>query len=200
MTRYPRKTAPGVKDGKVQRKNRTAPTPNFYDTPQRVPALDRWRPGPGHRHLLRKRDIVDFVSILPDWEELSKGLNVVLLATAEDNTAGWCDIGVVAVCAWPRTIWMEVWPWFYEQHGEIYERLGVPCRRVKGAVRLEFTEATARAFQLVHILLHELGHHHDRMTNRSKFYAARGEGYAEDYANRYMETIWDRYTQVFDLY
>jgi hypothetical protein len=65
--------------------------------------------------------------------------------------------------------------------------------------QLEWTESQARACQLLHVLLHELGHHHDRMTNRSKTRAARGEPYAERYALRYEAGIWDAYLQEFGL-
>ncbi len=47
------------------------------------------------------------------------------------------------------------------------------------------------------VFLHELGHHHDRMTTRSRSQAARGERYAETYANRYAERIWDAYQAEF---
>ena len=50
----------------------------------------------------------------------------------------------------------------------------------------------------MHILLHELGHHHDRITTRSKVRASRGDSYAEQYALRYADRIWDEYFRVFD--
>jgi hypothetical protein len=49
----------------------------------------------------------------------------------------------------------------------------------------------------MHVLLHELGHHHDRMTTRSRNEAARGESYAETYANRYADRIWEAYEAEF---
>ena len=64
---------------------------------------------------------------------------------------------------------------------------------------LKWTESIARAWQLVHILLHELGHHHDRMTTRSRCRASRGEVYAERYALDYADRIWDRYINEFGL-
>src|SRR5260370_858772 len=42
----------------------------------------------------------------------------------------------------------------------------------------EFNEATVQAFQLINVLLHELGHHHDRMTSPGQRRATRGERYA----------------------
>ncbi len=56
------------------------------------------------------------------------------------------------------------------------------------------------AVQNLHILLHELGHHHDRITTRSRRRASRGESYAEQYARTYEERIWADYLRRFPLY
>jgi hypothetical protein len=199
MRRIRRKTAMKVVNGAVQRKNRHAPTPNYYNTPQIIPAIDRERPGPGHRHVLKKRDIVDFISILPDWDELSKGLNAILLASVEDDTAGWHMPGIVAICAWQRELWMHCDRDFYEGHRDIFKRLGVPSEKSSGGVLCKFSESTVRAYQLLHILLHELGHHHDHMTTRSRKRASRGEGYAERYARAYESVIWERFLEILGL-
>jgi hypothetical protein len=63
----------------------------------------------------------------------------------------------------------------------------------------EFNETTVQAFLLVHVLLHELGHHHDRMTSPRQRNTTRGERYAEEYARRYEKRIWSAYRQVFKL-
>jgi hypothetical protein len=84
----------------------------------------------------------------------------------------------------------------------LFERLGVETAPVRDGwddEQLKWTESQARAYQLLHVLLHEFGHHHDRMTNRSKTRAARGEPYAERYALRYEAGIWDAYLQEFGL-
>jgi hypothetical protein len=97
---------------------------------------------------------------------------------------------------------------YYAEHAEIFQRLRIPCRplAIPGARSErsplyvgEFTEATARAFQLLHILLHELGHHHDRMTSRSQKKPTRGEKYAEVYAHTHERLIWERYVRTFGL-
>ena len=194
-----RKTAPKVVDGKVQHKNRRALTPNYYNTPQDIPVLERQRAGKDHKHVIRKKHLIDFISILPDWDELSVGLDAVLLAPYIETADGWYDDGVVAVCAWPRSIWTEWVDRYYKEHEDILSRLGVSCEKIRGAYRCKFTEGTARAYQLLHILLHELGHHHDCMTTRSKRYASRGETYAEQYARRYSDVIWNRYLETLGL-
>ncbi len=200
MHRMNRKTAPKVVGGKPQRKNRWQRTPNCYNTQQELPAIDRRRPGPGYRHVLKKRDIERFVGLLPDWSELSLGLNVVQLAPGRPTYDGWHRPGVVAVCAWEIDQTIEVSGWYYREHRAIFEQLGVPCTQLSDdEFCCEFGDSTIRAYQLLHILLHELGHHHDRMTTRSKRQASRGEGYAERYALNYADTVWESYLREFGL-
>jgi len=194
-----RKTAPRVRGGKVQRKNRTDLSPSVFLTEPGHPVIHRERPGPGFRHLCHKRDIERFLSILPDWAELSAGLRVVLLATAEDSF-GWCAYGVVALCAWERELWQTLLPEFVAEHQVVYDRLGVPRETLDdGNIVCQFTEDTARAFQLLHVFLHELGHHHDRITTRRKLNISRGESYAEQYAHQYADRIFDAYVREFRL-
>ena len=86
---------------------------------------------------------------------------------------------------------------FYLNHQAVFQRLGVDTEKRKRGFLCRFTEAQVKAYQLLHILLHELGHHHDRMTTRSQREAARGEDFAEQYALRYEQTIWERYVELF---
>lgn len=202
MRQARRKTTPKVKDGKVQRKNRSAETPNYYNTPPEVPAIIRERPGRGCRHLLRKQDIVDFLSILPDWEDLSRGLNAIILGSGGGSSYGWWEPGEIVICAWDRELRQEWTREYVDEHSHYLDRLDVPFSRTdtyggKPIYTCEFTEESARAFQLMNVLFHELGHHHDCMTTKSQRDAARGESYAEQYANRYAVVLWERYFEVF---
>src|SRR5262249_44764244 len=61
----------------------------------------------------------------------------------------------------------------------------------------EFTPATVQALLLVHLLFHELGHHHDCMTSPHQRPTTRGERYAEEYAQRHEAAIWSSYCRVF---
>ncbi len=200
MRTFHRKTTPKVVGGKPQRKNRWRETPNYHNTAQDIPVIDRQRPGSGYKHLLMKRDVVRFIALLPDWDELSKGLDAIVLAPGDWTTDGWHRPGIVAVCAWERELWREVCSWYYIQHKRIFKQIGVPCSQTAdGDFLCKFTESTARAYQLLHVLLHELGHHHDRMTTKRKQQASRGEAYAERYANRYASMTWERYWEEFGL-
>ena len=198
MAQFHRRTAPKVRGGKVQKKNRTQRSPGYRNHEQDTPVIDRLNPGPGFRHVLRKGDVERFLTLLPDWEELSRGLDAVLLAPGEARLYGWHRPGRIAVCAWPRAI-IEQWSvWFAIEHIDALERLDVSVEKLGGKrVRIHWTEAGVRGFQLMAVLLHELGHHHDRMTTRSRRRVARGEAYADEYAARYADRIWDRYLDEF---
>ena len=198
MPGFNRRTAPRVVGGKVQRKNRSARTPNYWNTPQVQPVIDRQRPGAGFRHLLKKSDVERFIRLLPKWGELSTGLSAILLAPGDD-CYGWHRPGVVALCAWDIALWQWSTGDFFAGHVELLDRIGVPHEAADGGWLCKFEPATVRAFLLVHVFLHELGHHHDRMTTRSQRRPSRGEHYAEEYARRFEPVILDRYFNEFGL-
>lgn len=201
MTAFNRKTTPRVKRGRVQKKNNWTETASYYNMALRYPVVDRKRPGPGYRHILKQKDLHEFIGILPDWQELSKGLNAVVLAPGEWRLDGYYDFapGVVHICAWESRLWTQDTPDYYDDHHDIYERLGVPCERHDGHILCKWTHPTARAYQLLHIFLHELGHHHDHITSKTPERANRGESYAEAYAREYQTRIWERYISRFGL-
>jgi hypothetical protein len=194
-----RRQAPKVKGGRVQKKNNWELSAHYSQVAGLGFVIDRQRPGKGYRHLLRQTDVERFVALLPDWDELARGLDAIVLAEGEFDTHGWCDNGVIGVCAWPRELVESVDHRYAADHHAVLDQLGVPVRRFASVYRLEWTEETARAFQLLHILLHELGHHHDRISTRSQREASRGESYAERYAVEHGAQIWDRYVAEFGV-
>jgi len=198
MFTYPRRSAPKVRDGKVQRKNRWSPTRNGANVQQ--PQIKRQRPGWGYRHLVVKEHLRRFIRLIPEWGILSVGLNMLILAKGSDDALGWYAPGRVALCAWERDIILsETSHRFYWEHQGILQRLGVPCLELSDGWQIRFDENTARAFQLIHVLIHELGHHHDRITTWSKRGPTRGERYAEAYARRYEDLLVVRYRNEFGL-
>ena len=197
MGHYRRKNAPRVRDGDVQFKSNHTLTYHWSQVHLDRYVVDRERPGVGYRHLLRQADLHRFVALLPDWEELSRGVDVLLLAQGDPDALGWYSQGNVAVCAWRREL-PGVWcTGFVEEHEPVLERLNVPREERDDGTWLGWDEQTARGFQLMHILLHELGHHHDRMTTRSQARCSRGEPYAEGYALRYADELWKAYFREF---
>jgi len=176
---------------------RVEPTPTYWNTKLSQPVVDKQRPGPGFRHVLRRSDVLRFIELIPNWDELAKDLDAIVLAEGDEETEGWYTEGVVGICAWDRKIWRRHPRHYYDENKGVFERLGVACERRGERVLCKFTEKQAKAFQLLNILLHELGHHHDRINTRSKLECSRGEPYAEDYALKYEKIIWERYLEVF---
>ncbi len=200
MRRSQRKTGTKVRDGKVLRKNRTELSNHYSQVRQHETVIDRLRPGDGYKHYLTIADVRRFINILPDWHELSYGLDAIILDEG-GGAMGWHWDGIVAICAWERELDSEWDNEFVQQHVAILDRLGVerePMPNDSEGTRCYFDESSIKGFQLMHVLLHELGHHHDRMSTRTKRSSARGETYAESYALRYSEQLWDAYFQVFN--
>ncbi|MDB5340991.1 MAG: hypothetical protein JWN70_6610 [Planctomycetaceae bacterium] len=193
-----RKTAPKVRDGKVQSKNCRAVTPHYLNSVQPVLVFDRQKPGAGYRHLVHQAELRQFVTALPEWDVLQCGLDAVVQAEGDADCLGWHRTGVVAVTAWNRGFSLTGCDRsFIADHEGLLQKLRVPCSGSGMTWVLEFNQATARAFQLVHVLVHELGHHHDRMTTRARRRPCRGEGFAEAYALRHEAEVLDLYWQMF---
>ncbi len=203
MRHINRKATPKVVDGQVQKKNNSERSPGYYDTPPPALVIDRQRPGKGYQHVLMQQDIETFIGLLPEWNELSKGLNAIVLAPGHRQYFGYHTPGVVHICAWNAELWLryrenEVG---LDKNLPVFRRLGVPCEPDEsGYIHCEFNPSTVRAFQLLDVMLHELGHHHDRMTTKSKVRASRGEPYAEAYALRHEAVIWERYQEAFGVF
>jgi hypothetical protein len=198
MIRHVQTKGTRVKNGRVLPARKLAPTPNYDNTPQEWPFIDRRKPGKGFRHVITVAEMRRFLELLPDWREISKGLNAIVLAAGDVDCMGWHRAGVVAVCAWPRDMIQRWDSEFVSEHESILDRLGVArARENQCLTHCDFNESTARGFSLMHIFLHELGHHHDRMSTRGQLDSARGEDYAEEYALRYSEQIWDAYFDSF---
>lgn len=163
----------------------------------RRPQIVRERPGKGYRHVLRRRDVETFLSILPDGDELMAGLDRVVLAAGDPELHGWYQTGSIAICAWSRELRQAMTHANYQRDRAVLEELGVPIERRAHDVLVHFDEATIRGFQLMEVFLHELGHHRDRVTTRSRVWCARGEPFAERYAVEYGERVWARYREAF---
>ena len=156
-------------------------------------------PRKGYRHLLKRRDLERFVELIPAWDELSEGPSWIVLSRNTDYF-GWHVPGVVAVCAWETDLWhRDLSKGWYWEHVDVLERLGVDVWKDGPHWVAEWTEDQARAFQLLNVFLHELGHHHDRMTTRSTRRPARGESYAEQFGRELADEMWDDFLRVFPL-
>jgi hypothetical protein len=191
---FNRKTAPKVRDGRVQKKNRHAPT--------RLNSLSVGleRPQPGLRHVTTRQDIWKFIRLLPDWKRVSTDLDLIYLAADSDDDDGWYEYPQhpsIALSAWPEDLIMRPSEEYFAEHSQIFRMLGIRHEFTDGGeIVCQFTEDSARAYQLLHIFLHELGHHHHRIT-KGRGRSAGTEKEAEDYAIRWHRRIWRSYCEQF---
>ena len=193
-----RKTTPKVKGGRVQKKNNHKRTPNYWNTRLKELQVDIEKPGKGYKHFLKKRDIIRFLALLPHYEELAVELDAVILAEG-GGPDGWYSNGVLAICAWDKDKTVSLNREYFDDHRELFERLNVKYEIKAKSVVCDFTEEQIIAYQLLHIFLHELGHHHDRLTTKNKTHMGRGEPFAESYAFKYEKVIWNRFFEEFKM-
>lgn len=194
--KFNRRTATKVKDGRVQRKNRHRPTGHDGFV------LDRESPGRSFRHVVTKRDVQAFIDIVPEWERYSERLERILLAAP----VGDCDgahqffhreeTGAIYLHAWREDLWTTISVPYFDHHQHIFDRLGVSYDRKEDIVTCRFTEAQARAFMLLHVFMHELGHHYDRI-HQEHLGSSKGEDYAERFATSRFEQLFPEYVRVF---
>jgi len=193
---FNRRTATKVKDGRVQRKNRHRPTGhNGY-------ILDRESAGRGFHHVVTKRDVQAFIDIIPEWQRFSERLERIVLASHNNQDDGAHEFfhreetGAIFLHAWPDDLWREFVTPYFEAHQKIFERLGVSYDRLEDGVMCRFTETQARAFMLLHIFMHELGHHFDKI-HQKHIGSTKGEDYAERFATNRFEQLFPAYVRVF---
>lgn len=189
-----RKTTPKVRNGVVQTKNRNAPT--------RLNSLSVGIDSSGGRHVVSKEDIWKFIRLIPDWKRVSKDLDFIYLARClNDEVDGYYEFPqhpTIVLNSWEEDLTATIFNSDYiRQHQGLFDRLGVEVTEDEsGNTLLRFDEDSARAFQLLHIFLHESGHHHYRITQgRGK--DGGSEKYAEAYALKMERKIWKRYCEAF---
>ncbi|MFL5844320.1 MAG: hypothetical protein ACJ762_06470 [Solirubrobacteraceae bacterium] len=198
-----RRGALRVRDGRVLRKNNWKPDHrDYYALPQADIQIERAHPGPGYRHVVTVPQVRDFLGLLPDWDELAVGLRAISLWEGSVDRLGLWNPGVVVLNAWDQDLWWDnTHVDWVDKNQQMLELLNVEIVQ-HGEQRiwleLRWTEAQARAFSLLDVLVHELGHHHDWMTNAGED-ASRGEPYAEAYVRRVQQTIWPAYAARFDV-
>jgi hypothetical protein len=193
---FNRRSAMKVKNGRVQPKNRHRPTGHEGYV------LDRESPGRGFCHVVSKRDVQAFIDIVPEWHRFSERLERIVLASPSDDCDGLYEFyhreetGAIFLHAWGEDLWTDLTAPYFESHQHIFERLGVSYDRLRDCVMCRFTEAQARAFMLLHIFMHELGHHYDRIRQKH-LGSSNGEDYAERFATNHFEHLLPVYIHVF---
>jgi hypothetical protein len=197
-----RKVTPKVKDGAVQKKHRHALTAHAGYT------IVRHTAARGYRHIISQRDIRDFIDIIPDWDRLAEGLESIVLTShggdEHERHIGRYRVfhrektGSIEIPAWDGDFWVAHTTAYFEQHRAVLERIGVAHERLdEESVECRYTERQARAFLLLHVFMHELGHHVDRMTTKQRASGKRGEDFAERYAVDLLDRLWPLYVRAF---
>ncbi len=185
-----------VKGGRVQKKNRQVPTTHRGWVFYRASAKK------GYRHVVSKKHILEFVALIPDWEALSEGLEGIRLGGGDDSVDGWYryypkeSTGLINIDAWRAGPKIEMDDIYYETHQHLFKRFGmcvVDVRKAEGW-DVYFSDIQARAFLLLHVFLHELGHHRQRMLSRHNT-SKLCESYAENFANDRLEVMWPLYNE-----
>lgn len=193
---FNRCTATKVKNGRVQRKNRQRPTAHEHLV------LHRESPGVGHQHVVSKRDIVEFVELIPEWSRFSERLESVRLIPPTDLSDGYHEFydreetGSIALCAWPEDLWIWLSAEYFNAHAPIFGVLGVCSEPDENSVHCRFTKAQAKAFTLLHVFMHELGHHYDRIHQKHRG-GSKGEDYAERFATGRFSQLLSGYVRMF---
>ncbi len=195
-TGFTSRTATKVKDGIVQPKNRNQPTSYIGYV------IDRVSPGKGFRHVVSKADIQTFIELLPEWDRYSEWLERIVLAAPSHDSDGMYEFfhreetGAIYLHAWADDLWIEMVMPYFEAHRSIFDRLGVRYDIEESLARCYFSEPQARAFSLLHVFLHELGHHFDRI-HQKHLGSTKGEEYAERFATSRFETMLQLYKSRF---
>lgn len=193
---FNRRTATKIKNGSVQSKSRRLPTT------RRGYVLDRRPPGEGFRHVVTKREVQAFIELIPEWASLSQGLERVVLAPGGRANGQYAfyhreETSAIFLHAWEEELWVK-WDYGYvQEHEPVLTRLKVPCEAGADVVICRFTEAQARAFMLLHVFMHELGHHHHRLKRPKHRSTALDENYAERFANARLDSLLPAYERVF---
>jgi hypothetical protein len=192
-----RKVAPKVKDGVVQKKHNHVPTTTLGYV------LDRQSPAKGYRHVLTKRDIRHFIDIIPDWDALAVGIESIVLTARGYGYEGRYEVftrektASLQIPAWKGALWTCCHEAYFHEHRAVFERIGLAFEETEDGFECRFTLAQARAFLLLHIFVHELGHHVDRMQTKQQEGSVRGEEFAEKYANEMLDRLWPAYLERF---
>ena len=152
--------------------------------------------------MITKAHIQSFVELIPEWERYSERLERIVLARHHHDCDGMYkfyhreESGAIYLHAWSDDLWTEMAIPYFREHQSLFDRIGVRYDLEESLVRCYFSEPQARAFTLLHVFLHELGHHFDRIHQKHSG-STKGEDYAERFANSHFDILFPRYVEVF---
>lgn len=150
---------------------------------------------------MKVEDIKAFIAIIPDWEELSKGVDAIALLPYDEFVYGTYNLsGIIKLRAWPAQLWSEMHLDVEARKDWLLKALQVEIEELSyGGYLVKFTENQAKAFQLLGTFLHELGHHVDRMNCRGKHDCPGGEPFAINFEHDMQKKVWPEFVRRFPL-
>lgn len=191
-----RRTSTKVIDGRVSPKSRSdLSTINGY-------LIEKFPAGRGFRHVVSPTQLAAFIELIPDWGDHSHRLKRICLIGGSDDYFGYharyrqVNSAMIALSAWSKKMWMPLSLGFFREHRDIFDALGVGYQLGLTAANCRFTVAQARAFTLLHVFMHELGHHRDWLRRRGVKLPGKEE-YAETFARRHFDLLLPAYKTRF---
>lgn len=195
MPRIVRRTSTKVINGVVSPKNREDATdPRPYE-------IIREPSGRGYRHVVSARQLEQFIRLIPEADRLLEGVERIVLSGG-DSAFGWHrrshrrKVAVIELCAWPKSLWTPMPLWYFRLHQRYFDAFRVGYSLGERPIMCRFNTAQARAFSLLHVFLHELGHHQDWKHRRGGYFPGE-ELYADEFAFRYFDQLLPPYRKQF---
>jgi hypothetical protein len=179
----------------VSPKNRTAITEVHGYVIEKTPA------GRGYMHVVSPKQLREFIEIIPDWQMLSRHLECITLGGGSDNAGLYYPherrrTGRIWLYAWEKNLWSEVCKDWLTDHRHILDAIGATYFIKLDSAICRLTVAQARAFSLLHVFMHEVGHHRDFLRRRG-YSLPNCEWVAEEFANNLFQTLLPRYVERF---
>ncbi|TDF37224.1 hypothetical protein EYS14_13790 [Alteromonadaceae bacterium M269] len=196
-----RKVTPKVRDGKVQKKNRHQWTEFQELLDQETFSTIKMKPQEGYIHVVDRKSALKFVKLIPDWEDMSKGLSA--LVPDIDGCNHQTDMNYYPNSY--NSIWLSPFPkdmtlyWpkeFGEGHKEVTDLLGIEQEEIDDEeIKTVWTKPKAQAWQLLHLFLYDLYCHHECMLQGKDNYH-HSDKLAEEYAIKTSAIILPDYEKV----
>lgn len=200
----PRREHPREKRGKRKPKPNKSDRLRWFPGPPGVFSVHRRSPGRQRYHPASPDDVRRFVQLIPGWQRVADDLDGVLLCgpwSAEYyDTEGLYGQHGIVLFSWPKDPRLSMWYAFTRHVPDTIRYLGLKERKRDRSFQSLWTPAQARAYVLLFVLLHEIGHHVDWVMSRDvhrRRRAGRGEPFAEDWAAEYRHRMWDDYVSAF---
>jgi hypothetical protein len=200
-SRAGRKTTPKVRHGQVQKKDRHQWTEFQELLDNTAFSTIKMKPEDSYVHVVDRRRVLDFVELIPNWRDMSKGLSALVLGY--DGCSHQTDINYSPKAY--NSIWLSPFPkdmtlyWsrsFAIEHKSITEFLGIDLIETgEDEIMTVWTKPQAQAWQLLHLFLYDLFCHNE-CTSQSRDNYHHQHKLAEEYAIKTAQLIVSDYERT----